>query len=174
MIKSRLFFAAILALTLSSGHGYAQKQFEVITGKPFDSALPKDFYLEGNAIPTSKLNAAMVRLPSGERAMFSLIDTTGYSANIIAKYIGMIITEGDLMVCGHKVPIGSYGFGWQLPGSGVDQHGKFMLYNQAGAKITECNTRRDADLQQPKPLHVVLSKDGTARLYHSRHSVELK
>ena len=81
---------------------FGQHQFEIVTGKAFDSALPKDFYLEGNAIPTAKRNAVMVHLPSGSRALFSLIDTSGYSADIIAKYIGMIITEGDVSICGQK------------------------------------------------------------------------
>lgn len=83
--------------------------------KKLSSALPKDFYLEGNAIPTAKRNAVMVHLPSGSRALFSLIDTFGYSADIIAKYIGMIITEGDVSICGQKVGVGSYGFGWSRP-----------------------------------------------------------
>jgi hypothetical protein len=152
----------------------AQHQFEVVTGKAFDSAVPKDFYLEGNAIPTAKRNATLVHLPSGARALFSLIDTSGYSADIIAKYIGMIITEGDVTICGEKVGVGSYGFGWARPATGVDEPGKLSLYNQAGAKVGECSTPRDAQLKQPRPLQVVVLKDGTARLYYGRHWVELK
>ncbi len=151
----------------------AQHAFEIVTGKPFDSAMPKDFYLEGNAIPTAKRNAAMLHLPSGARALFSLIDTSGYSADIIAKYVGMIITEGDLNICGQKVGVGSYGFGWTHPATGVDGPGKFFLYNQAGAKITECATPRDAKLKQPRPLQVVVSQS-TAKLYYGRHYVELR
>src|ERR1700691_6130784 len=78
----------------------AQNKFEVVTGKAFDSAVPKDFYLEGNAIPTEKRFATLVKTPAGARALFAPIDTTGYSANIVTKYIGMIITEGDLTLCG--------------------------------------------------------------------------
>lgn len=152
----------------------AQHQFEVVTGKPFDSALPKDFYLEGSAIPTAKRNATLVHLPSGARALFSLIDTAGYSADIIAKYIGMIITEGDVTVCGQKVSVGSYGFGWARPGTGVDEPGKFSLYNQAGAKVTECATPRDGNLKQPRPLQLVVGTGGTAKLYYGRHYLELK
>jgi hypothetical protein len=152
----------------------SQHQFEVVTGKPFDSALPKDFYLEGKAIPTAKRNATLVHLPSGTRALFSLIDTSGYSADIIAKYIGMIITEGEVNICGQKVSVGSYGFGWARPGTGVDEPGKFSLYNQAGANVTECATPRDANLKQPRPLQVVVGTGGTAKLYYGRHYVELK
>jgi len=118
-----------------SANALAQHGFEVVTGKAFDSAVPKDFYLEGNAIPTQKRNASLVKTPVGARALFALIDTAGYSADIVAKYIGMIITEGDLTICGQKVTVGSYGFGWARPGTGVDQPGKFSLYNQAGGAV---------------------------------------
>jgi len=171
---SASFLAAIALLIPAAKPVAAQGRFEIVTGKPFDSALPKDFYLEGNAIPTQKRNAAMVHLPSGARAIFALIDTTGYSADIIAKYIGMIITEGDVSICGKKVTVGSYGFGWARPGTGEDKPGTFSLYNQAGAKLAECSTPRDASLKQPTPLKVVVNADGSARLYYGRHALDLK
>lgn len=177
MRKLRLFvptIAATFLLGLWSGNAFAQRQFELVTGKAFDSALPKDFYVEGNAIPTAKRNATMVKLPSGARALFSLIDTTGYASDVAAKYIGMIITEGELSICGQKVGVGSYGFGWQLPARGEEGPGTFKLYNQAGAKLMECTTKRDAELKQPKPLEVIAHQDGTAWLFHGRHGVELK
>ena len=152
----------------------AQNQFQVVTGKAFDSALPKDFYVEGNAIPTAKRNAVMVTTPSGARALFSLIDTTGYASNIIEKYDGMIITEGDLTVCGTKVAVGSYAFGWVQSPRGEDKPGTFSLYNQAGTKLGECSTPRDAELKMPRPLQVVVNSDGTAMLYHGRNGVKLQ
>ena len=176
MTKLGLLLSLMTAAILvgpAAGRASAQHAFEIVTGKPFDSAMPKDFYLEGNAIPTAKRNATMLHLPSGARALFSLIDTSGYSADIIAKYVGMIITEGDVDICGQKVGVGSYGFGWTRPATGVDGPGKFFLYNQAGAKITECATPRDAKLKQPRPLQVVVSQS-TAKLYYGRHYVELK
>jgi len=165
---------AIVLLGLTSGNAFAQHQFEIVTGKAFDSALPKDFYLEGNAIPTAKRNAVMVHLPSGARAIFSLLDTTGYASSIIEKYVGMIITEGELSVCGNKLGVGSYGFGWAPSPRETDQPGKFFLYDQAGAKVAECESPRDANLAHPQPLHLVPGTDGTAKLYHLRNSVELR
>jgi hypothetical protein len=170
-MKSLRFLALLAsAAILASG----QNQFQLVTGKAFDSALPKDFYLEGNAIPTAKRNAAMVTSPSGARAVFSLLDTTGYASNIIEKYIGMIITEGDLTICGQKVTVGSYGFGWTQSPRGEDKPGAFSLYNQAGGKLAECSTPRDADLKVPRPLQVVVKNDGTATLYHGRNGVSLQ
>ena len=167
--------AAILSLAAFSAKPVlAQHGFEVVTGKAFDSAFPKDFYLEGNSIPTEKRNGVLLHLPSGSRALFALIDTTGYSADIIAKYVGMIITEGDVSICGQKVGVGSYGFGWTHPATGVDEPGKFSIYNQAGAKLGECTSTRDAKIKQPRPLQVVVGSDGSAKLYYGRQSVELK
>src|ERR1039457_932075 len=177
MSNLRLFAPLLAAAALfvpSSRNASAQHPFELVTGKPFDSAVPKDFYLEGNAIPTQKRNAALVRLPSGARALFALIDTTGYAAEIVTKYVGMIVTEGDVSMCGQKVTVGSYGFGWSRPASGVDGPGKFSLYNQAGEKLAECSTPRDANLKQPTPLKVVVNPDGSARLYYGRHGLDLR
>ena len=166
--------AAVLLLTGAERVLAQSHNFELVTGKAFDSAVPRDFYLEGNAIPTAKRNAAMVHLPSGARAVFSLIDTTGYAADIISKYSGMIITEGVMTICGQKIGIGSYGFGWARPATGVDQPGKFSVYNQAGEKLAECTSPRDAGLPQPRPLQVLPKQDGTARLYYGRHYIELR
>ncbi len=174
----RFGFAMCLAtVTVVSGawcQGAMAQKMEVVTGKAFDSAVPKDFYLEGNAIPTEKRNAVLVKTAAGARAVFALIDTTGYAASITAKYVGMIITEGDLELCGHKVPVGSYGFGWVLPGTGVDAPGRFALYNQAGAPVADCTAARQADLKQPRPLQVIVAPDGSARLYHGKHYIALR
>lgn len=178
-MRSLRFGLWLAALTVVSGAAcqglLAQGKFEAaMSGKEFDSAVPKDFYLEGSAIPTEKRNAILVKTPSGSRAVFALIDTTGYAASITAKYVGMVITEGDLTLCGHKVTVGSYGFGWTLPGTGVNAPGRFVLYNQGGAPVADCTAERQADLKQPRPLQVVVAADGSARLYHGKHYIGLK
>jgi len=164
-------FALLAAAAISAS---AQNQFQIVTGKAFDSAVPRDFYLEGNAIPTAKRNAAMVKTPGGARAVFAILDTTGYASNIIEKYVGMLITESSLTVCGTKIGTGSYGFGWVQSAQNSDQPGTFSLYDQAGAKVAGCSSPRDAEMKAPRPLQVVVKQDGTALLYHGRNSVELK
>ena len=163
----------MLVLGLSTQKGVAQGKFELVTGKAFDGAVPKDFYLEGNAIPTEKRNTALLKTPAGARALIGLIDTTGYSSQIQKKYIGMLITEGDLSINGQKVGAGSYGFGLEQAGAGSSGDGKLMVYNQAGAQVAECAARKDAELKQPKPLQVVPEKD-SARLYLGRYWAEIK
>jgi hypothetical protein len=152
----------------------AQGGFEQLTGKAFDSAMPKDFYLEGNAIPTQKRNAALLKTGEGARVLFSLIDTTGYSSQIQEKYIGMIITEPSVSVCGEALEVGSYGFGLQKPAATSDEDAKFFVYNQAGAKVMDCAAKKDSEIKQPKPLQVMMGAGEPAKLYLGRYWLELE
>lgn len=151
----------------------AQGDFAPVTGKSFDSAMPKDFYLEGNAIPTEKRNAALVKTPAGARVLFALIDTTGYSSQIKKKYIGMVIAEGGVNVCGVALGVGSYGFGLDKPAPNSNDDARFNLYNQAGEKAGDCAAKKDAELKMPRPLQVIPGKGGPARLYLGRYWLEL-
>ena len=162
----------MISLALGTQKAAAQGKFELVTGKEFEGAVPKDFYLEGNAIPTERRNTALLKTSSGSRVLVGLIDTTGYSSQVQKKYIGMLITEGELSINGQKVGVGSYGFGLEKPAASSSGDGKLMIYNQAGTQVAECAARKDAELKQPRPLQVVLGKDG-ARLYIERYWAEI-
>ncbi|MFB3920219.1 MAG: hypothetical protein ACE145_00775 [Terriglobia bacterium] len=165
---------AVVALAMWPSATHAQGGFELVSGKAFDSAVPKDFYLEGNAIPTQKRNAALVKTPAGARVLFALIDTTGYSSQIQQKYEGMIISEAKVAVCGVALGVGSYGFGFTKPAATSAEAAKFFVYNQAGGKVGECTMTKDAELKQPVPLHVVAAKGGPAKLYLGKNWLEVK
>src|SRR5579859_2353420 len=147
----------------------AQGSFETVTGKAFDAAIPHEFYLEGNAIPTEKRNAALIKTPKGARILFALIDTAGYSSQIKQKYIGMLITEGRISVCRKAVDVGSYGFGLDRPPATSKADAKFHLYNQAGAEVASCDAPYDATIKIPKPLAVTTGKTGSAWLLMGRY-----
>ena len=170
---------SLAAATLLFGPGpekaLAQGQFQTITGAELDAALPNTVHVGGMDTPLQKRNAAAVQSPSGTRAFFAIQDGTGYGSEVARQYNGVIITErGRISVGGKTISAGTYGFGWQVPPTGEEGPGKFSLYNQAGAKIAECEAPRDAALKTPKPLQVVLLKNGTARLYYGRQNVELR
>lgn len=164
----------VLALAAWPQSARSQGKFEILTGKVFDSALPKDFYLEGNAIPTEKRNAALLKTPAGARVLSALIDTTGYSSRIKQKYIGMLITEGKVSICGISVGVGSYGFGLDRPVATSNADAKFFLYNQAGNKVGECAAKKDTAIKLPKPLSVELGVGKPTQLYLGRYALELK
>jgi len=167
----------LLAMTILIGlprGAFAQGAFEQMSGKAFESAIPNDFYLEGNRIPVEKRNAVLLKTPAGARLVLALIDTTGYSSQIKQKYIGMVITEGTVSVCNVPLSVGSYGFGLVKPAATSSEDAKFYLYNQAGETVGECAAKKDSAVKQPKPLNVVLSKEAGARLYLGRYFLELK
>jgi hypothetical protein len=172
LILTALVAVAVLGFLPSAVQ--AEGAFEQVTGKEFNSAMPKDFYLEGNAIPTQKRNAALLKTGEGARALFALIDTSGYSSQIQEKYIGMLITEASLSVCGGTVGVGSYGFGLQKPAATSDEDAKFFVYDQAGKKVMDCGAKKDSEIGRPRPLQVVLSTGKPARLYLGRYWLELK
>ncbi len=176
MKKLFVFPLVLLGLGMLSLPGTlrAQGTFEVLAGKAFKSAMVKDFYLEGNAIPTQERNAVLVRTAGGARVLFALIDTTGYSSQIQQKYEGMIISEGNFTICGHKVGVGSFGFGHTKPPATSSEEMKLYLYDQAGGKLAECAGKKDAAMAQPKPLQVVIAKGQPAKLYLGRYAFELK
>ena len=177
-MKKRLAIGSIVLLFVALAAGanlaYAQKAFEIVTGKAFDSALPKDFYLEGNAIPTEKRNAALLMSPSGHRLVAALIDTAGYSSQVQEKYMGLIINEGPVVVCGKALGVGSFGIGMKRPSEQSNADADFFLYDQAGNKVSQCAAKKDKDLQHPMPLQVVLKGEKTALLYLGRYVVEIK
>lgn len=171
-----LFWLVVAFVMLVGGFKDARAQgaFEQVTGKAFDSAMPKDVYLEGNAIPTEKRNAALLKTPAGARVVFALIDTAGYSSQIKQKYHGMIIAEGKVSICGVPLDVGSYGFGLDKPSATSQQDAKFYIYNQAGGKVGECAAKKDNAINQPRPLSVVVKKGEPTHLYLGRYKLELQ
>jgi len=141
---------------------------EKLEGKAFDAAYVKDFYLEGNAIPTQKRNTVILKGADGKRMVFGLLDTTGYSAELQQKYAGMMIVERKATIGGTAVGAGAYGFGLQKP-TPAEGPGKLVVYDVGGAKVGEAAAQYDAALAQPVPLQFA-----NGRLYVGRHWVEIK
>ena len=150
----------------------AAAQVEKLEGKAFDGAYVRDFYLEGNSIPTQKRNTVMLKGTDGKRLVFSLLDTTGYSAEIQAKYIGMLIVERPVVLGTAKLAAGAYGFGLRKP-QPPEGPGTLFVYDVGGAKVAEAPASHDAEIARPVPLQVV-TKDGKSRLYAGRHWVEIQ
>lgn len=176
MRKTHIASIMVIALGVLAGGvvtARAQGGFEPVKGKAFDSAMPKDFYLEGNAIPTEKRNAALLRTPEGKRVLVALIDTTGYSSQIQQKYVGMVIAEGSFSICGQQISVGSYGFGLDKPAPPSDADATFHLYDQAGDRRFDCAAKKDTAARQPQPLQV-RKVGGATRLYLNRYWLELK
>lgn len=158
-----LAFAALVALAPVPAHAQ-----EKLAGKAFDAAYVRDFYLEGNAIPTQKRNTVVVKAADGKRMVFGLLDTSGYGAEIQQKYVGMLILERETMVGGTSVATGAYGFGLQR-GTPADGPGSLVIFDVAGERVGGVAAQWDTALARPVPLQVL-----NGRLYVGRHWVEIK
>jgi hypothetical protein len=177
MNKTLVVIGAILTaclLTLGPKLARAQGEFEPVTGDAFNRAVPTDFYVVGEHIPVEKRNAAVLKNAKGARVVMALIDTTGYSSQIRQKYIGMLITETKLSVCGNAIGVGSYGFGLDRPAATSSEPAHFRIYNQAGEQVGDCSAKRDDSIKQPRPLSVVTATGGPAKLLLGKYVIEIE
>jgi hypothetical protein len=171
-LASSSLVVALVAGALSGAAAPAAAQLSKVEGKPFDAAYVRDFYLEGNSIPTQKRNTVMLKDKDGKRLVFSLLDTTGYSAEIQAKYVGMLIVERPLTLGSAKLAPGAYGFGLTKP-QPPEGPGTLFVYDVGGARVAEAQAAHDAAIARPVPLQVV-TEGGKSRLYAGRHWVEIQ
>jgi hypothetical protein len=175
MTKRMTLFGFIVCLLVACPNAArAQGGFEPVSADAFTRAVPGDFYLEGNRIPVEKRNAAVLKNAKGARLVIGLIDTAGYSSQIQQKYIGMLITETPISICGIAVGVGSYGFGLDRPGATSNTDASFKVYNQAGEKLGECGAKKDNTLKQAKPLATITPQGGPARVYIGKYVIEIQ
>ena len=141
---------------------------------PSTARCPRIFTWRENHIPVEKRNAVVLKSPKGARVVLALIDTSGYSSQIQQKYMGMLITETKISVCGNAFGVGSYGFGLERPASTSNDPAPFRIYNQAGEKVGECAAKKDDSVKQPRPLAVTTAKGGPSKLYLGKYAIEIK
>jgi hypothetical protein len=164
--------ALAVAVLLALVPAPAQAQVTKVEGKAFDAAYVREFFLEGNAIPTQKRNTVILKGADGKHFVFSLLDTSGYSSDIQQKYAGMMIVERKVTIGAATVGTGAYGLGLVKP-TPAEGPGQLVVYDVAGARVAETATQYDAKLAQPVPLQAT-TEGGQTKLYLGRYWVEIK
>src|SRR5215210_4586228 len=143
----------------------AQGWPKILEGAELTRVVPSSFYFEGQSAPTQMRNAAAVQFGPNRFTMAGLVDTSGYSSEVQAKYVGFLITDSPVVVGGARLPTGAYGFGF---GAG----GWMNVMDVGGRRVLSVRTRRVADLQRPRPLMMTQTRNGV-RLYAGREWVLL-
>jgi hypothetical protein len=161
----RALAAALLLLLALPAFAQAQAFPKILEGDELTRVVPSSFYFEGQSAPTQMRNAAAVQFGRDRFTMAGLVDTSGYSSEVQAKYVGFLITDAPLTVGGTRLPTGAYGFGF---GRG----GWMNVMDLGGRRILSVRTRRDADLPRPRPLMMTQARGGV-RLYAGREWVLL-
>ncbi len=154
--------AIILVALVGSGSVAAQPRANTVL-KPADleKLFPATVYYCGQSAPTQLRNSGGVKFADGHYVLASLVDTSGYSTGVAAKYQGYLITEVPLMIEGKQLPAGAYGFGF------VDGD-RLLVTDLGGNDVLTVHTTKDTAITRPRPLEVTDDSAGGFRLYAGR------
>jgi hypothetical protein len=143
----------------------AQDSFTVLSGTELTRVMPPGFYFQGLTAATQMRNAAAVRFGDKRYVIAGLVDTSGYAADVRAKYEGFFITDSSIKINGSDLSVGAYGFGF-----GND--GKFHILDLAANEVLSVSTTKDGELKRPRPLMMMKAADGL-RFYSGKDYVTI-
>ena len=162
-------FASAVALTLAvvaAPIGVLAQGGDTVL-KPADTQklLPASVYYKAQSAPTQLRNSGGVKFADGYYVLSTLVDTSGYSSDVAAKYQAYFITEVPLKIAGQNLPAGIYGVGF----IGGD---KFVVTDVGAHEIFSVGSTTDEAIKRPTPLQVMADPSGGFRLYEGRRFVK--
>ena len=163
--QKHIFVTAIL-LALAGSITFAavlQDKPTVVTGPDLTRLVPTSYYFKGQSAPTQMRNTAAAKLGAERYVIVGLVDTSGYSAEVRAKYEGFFITDSPIKINGTSLPTGAYGFGFS-------NDGKMNVMDIAGNDVLSASSTNDKELRRPRPLMMTASEQGI-RFYSRRDYV---
>jgi hypothetical protein len=153
---------SLLALATVAQQG---KKAGVVEAADLKQLVPTNYFYDGQVAPVQFRNSSAVRLEGGGVIVAGLVDNSGYSSEVAAKYQGFFITEKKITIGNSSVAPGQYGFGF----SG----GKFRIMDVGGNDVTQADQQMDDTIKRPVPLKIVA--DGSNyRLYAGKKYVVIQ
>lgn len=162
-MKHRLKYFFVVALLLFAGSAVAQESATILSGADLTRVVPPGFYFQGLSAPTQMRNSAAARFGKDRYVIAGLVDTSGYSADVRAKYVGFLITDSTVMLNGEFLTPGAYGFGFA-------NEGKMTVMDLAGKDLLTVAVIKDKELKRPRPLMMTSDSNGV-RLYNGKDYV---
>jgi hypothetical protein len=157
--------AVAVAMAVPAG-ARAQTGDTVLKQAEIEKLLPESVYYKGQSATTQKRNSGGVKFADGSYLLTTLVDTSGYSTGISAKYQAYFVTEEPIKIGGQKLVPGVYGIGF------VD--GDKLLVTDVGAhEVLTVSTGTDAALARPRPLQLLADGAGGYRIYAGRRYVTI-
>jgi hypothetical protein len=166
-ISARVFALAFSFCLFASVVVSAQKPKPgVLNADDLKRVAPTSYFFGGQSAPVQLRNSAGFSAADGKLVLAGLVDTSGYAADVKAKYQGFLITEAKLNIEGTELAPGEYGFGFS-------KDGKFLVMDAGANDLSSVAAKIDDKLARPVPLKMV--EDGGAyRLYAGKMWVTLK
>jgi hypothetical protein len=156
--------ATLLVLTASVVLGaVVQDKPVVVSPADLSRLVPHSFYFKGQSAPTQMRNASAAKFGPERHVIAGLVDTSGYSAEVRAKYEGFFITDSAIKVNGQSLPTGAYGFGFS-------QDGKMNVMDVGGKDVLSVSLTNDKVLRRPRPLMMTAADEGI-RFYRGKDYV---
>jgi hypothetical protein len=134
--------------------------------KPADTEklLPAAVYYKAQSAPTQLRNSGGVKFSDGYYLLATLVDTSGYSSDVAAKYQAYFITEVPVKAGGENLAAGIYGVGFIA-------NDKFVVTDVGAHDVMTVSSSTDQEMKRPVPLQVTPDPAGGFRLYEGRRFV---
>jgi hypothetical protein len=162
-VTSALVLAIVVVVCSLSVAATAQDSSTVLAGAELTRVTPPGFYFQGQSAPTQMRNAVAARSGANRYVLAGLVDTSGYAADVRARYEGFFITDSPISINGSDLGTGAYGFGFS-------KDGRLNILDLAGGQVLSVATTQDTALKRPRPL--MMTKSGNdLRLYSGKNYV---
>jgi hypothetical protein len=161
VIAAGIMATAVLVVPLG---GMAQRGNTILKPADMQKLLPASVYYKGQSATTQLRNSGGVKFADGYYVLAVLVDTSGYSTDVQAKYSAYFITEIPIKVGGESLPAGVYGVGFIADD-------KFVVTDVGAHDLLTVSSGNDATLKRPTPLQVTTDPAGGFRLYSGRRYV---
>jgi hypothetical protein len=155
--------AFAIAIFASPLRGMAQGD-TVLKAADAQKLLPPAVYYKGQSASTQLRNSGGVKFSDGAYVLATLVDTSGYSSDVQAKYQAYFITETPIKIGGQSLPTGVYGVGFTA-------NDKFIVTDVGAHDLFTVGSSNDQEIKRPMPLHVTTDPAGGFRLYEGRRYV---
>ena len=142
----------------------AQSGDTVLKPADMQKLLPASVYYKGQSATTQLRNSGGVKFADGYFVLATMVDTSGYSSDVQAKYQAYFIAEIPVKIGGRSLIAGIYGIGFVADN-------KLVVTDVGAHELLNVATSDDASLKRPTPLQVVADPAGGFRLYSGRRYV---
>lgn len=142
----------------------AQGSDTVLKATDAQKLLPPAVYYKAQSAPTQLRNSGGIKFADGYYLLSTLVDTSGYSSDVQAKYQAYFITEVPIKIGGQSLPAGIYGVGF-IAGD------KLVVTDVGAHDLLTVSSATDQEMKRPLPLQVTTDPAGGFRLYEGRKYV---
>jgi hypothetical protein len=166
---SKIAATSLLALAVSFVSARAQAQASggtVLSAAEVQKLLPASVFYCGQSAPAELRNSGGVKFADGHYVLATLVETSGYSTGIAAKYQAYFVVEVPIHIAGQDLPAGVYGLGF-VAGN------KFVVTDIGAHDVFTAASQHDDAIPRPRPLLVTADPAGGFRLYSGRNYVTL-